>query len=109
MHTLRLIVAGAGIISALLFLPTLVLFATTANPSVRTRSACRLASVLATRSALGLARVSPAAQAPSPDPSGDAASVAQVVRSSAKAQLRLLKLVELGLRAPRIDPLNGRQ
>ena len=108
MHILRLIVAGAGIISALLFLPTLVLFATTSNPPVRTRSACRLASVLATRSAPGLARLSPAVQAASPDPSGDAASVAQAVRSSAKAQLRLLKLVELGLRAPRVDPINDR-
>ena len=108
MHILRLIVAGAGIISALLFLPTLVLFVTTAYPPVRTRSACRLASVLATRSTVGLASLSPAGQAAGPDPSGDAANVAQVVRSSAKAQLRLLKLVELGLRAPRVDQIDDR-
>jgi hypothetical protein len=104
MHILRLIVAGAGIVSALVFLPALVLFATSAYPPVRTRSACRLAGAMAPRSILVGVRPSPAVHATSPDPSRDAASVAQFVRSSVKAQLRLLKLVELGLRTPRVDP-----
>lgn len=102
MHVLRMIVAGAGIASALLFLPALVLFATTPYPPVRTRS-CRLASASATRSVLGMPRPSTAGQAAGPYPSGDAASVAQIVRSSAKTQLRLLKVVELGLRAAHDD------
>jgi hypothetical protein len=106
MHILRVIIAGAAIISALLFLPALVVFATTPSPPVRTRSACRLAGALATRSILGMARPSTAGQAPRADTSRDAASVAQFVKSSAKAQLRLLKLVELGLCAAHSERWN---
>jgi len=102
MHILRVIVAGAGIVSALLFLPALVLFATTPYPPMRTRS-CRLASALATRSVLGTPRPGTAGHAASPYHSGEAASVAKFVRSSAKTQLRLLKMVELGLRAAHDD------
>jgi hypothetical protein len=103
MHTLRVILAGTGIISALLLLPAIVLFATAAYPPVRTRSACRPAGALATRSVLGVTRPSSAGQSTSAGPSTDTASVAQMVRSSARTQLRLLKMVELGLCAAHGD------
>jgi hypothetical protein len=102
MHTLRVILAGTGIISALLLLPAIVLFATAAYPPVRTRSACRPAGALATRSVLGVTRPSSAGQSTSAGPSTDTASVAQMVRSSARTQLRLLKMVELGLCAAHV-------
>lgn len=109
MRTFRRIVAGTAVITALLFLPALVEFATAAHPPVPTRTACRLASPLATHTVLGVEHPSTAGQGTSADTSSDAASVGQIVRSSAKTQLTLLKMVELGLCAAHGDGWNERR
>jgi hypothetical protein len=102
-------VAGVGIISAVLLLPAIVLVATTAQPPLRTRSACRLANTPASRPVLAAAGPNPSGQATTAGTALNVESVAQIVRSSAKAQLRLLKLVELGLRAAHGDGWSERR
>jgi hypothetical protein len=109
MHTLASFAAGIGVIFALMFLPAVVRFTAAAQPRRQTYSACWPAPGSGTRIAYGVVPSGAAHDGLTMGTVDNGTGMARLVKSSARTQRTLLKMVELGLYAARGDDRDERR